>query len=744
MNCIFIEKSQQSSLPSSVQQALQDLLGRASLYLSSSDQDHLRLAFHFSYGAHIDHKRADGSPYIVHPIAVSALLADLHLDIETLCAAMLHDTIEDNEEVNEKIIADNFGETVAFLVNSVTKISYYDHQTAHPPEQGGHSGFNDKEVSAANLRHLILSSAKNFRALVIKLADRLHNMRTLENLSETKQQRIADETLSIYAPLASLIGMRQWKNEMEDIAFRTLNPSAYKRISQYIAHATEGVNQSKIDELCEMFRRLLRQKGIRVKRVYGRIKTPYSIMRKTSSKNLTVHELMDIVAFRVIVKNRRDCYSVLGAIHSKYRYLQNTFDDYISEPKGNGYRSLHTVIFFPNKPKDYRIEIQIRSLMMHEIAETGIAAHWRYKNKQTLSPEASEMFFRLQKEAEQDQQSELLMQELDLHSMSEEVIAYTPKGHLVRLQSGATVLDFAFHIHTDVGKRFKEALVDGRNVSMGYKINNGEKIEIITDDRCSPEEFWQNHAESPRAKLAIRHSLEFETFLYFEGFIQDIARQCDVPLLQKLDVLSMRSCFRRLGVKNLLELEKNLERAITLPEEILLSVQPDLSLSIDKMSREKISKVNEIEAENYHPDVLRCDYCLPIPGDTLLGVQHIDKGIIAHRDHCSELQKNYDNTHCFTQDVLLARSGIDSNLYRIALDCQMTHRPGMLGVVATAIGERGVSIQNVELLDVSETVFTMRFYLDVQHKTQIDGIEKTVRARASDMIKVNRPMMSPA
>ncbi|NQY82908.1 MAG: bifunctional (p)ppGpp synthetase/guanosine-3',5'-bis(diphosphate) 3'-pyrophosphohydrolase, partial [Alphaproteobacteria bacterium] len=370
-------------------------------------------------------------------------------------------------------------------------------------------------------------------------------------------------------------------------------------------------------------------------------------------------------------------------------------------------------------------------------AETCIAAHWRYKNNRTLSPEATDLITKLQQDVSDKQMGSIIMGDVNLDSLSEEVITYTPQGHLARLPSGATVLDFAFHIHTEVGLHFKEALVNRQNVVMGHQLVHGDEVEIITDPETRPEEYWKRYATTQRALSGIQQALSAEALRYFENFVLDIARQLDVVLVTKIDINIMRRVFKRLGVKDLKSLEEGLVKVQILPQEILHAVKPNLKID---QSRQKTGK-NTIETKDFGYIVRRCHFCQPLPGDRMYGVSVINKGTIAHRTDCHAFSP-YLDTHCFIEDVSLERAGIGTyQEYPVLLDCTMTHRAGMLGLIATAIGDRGINIQGVECIKRDDRHYSLRFDLLVQHKSQIDGIEKTVRARASDSIEISRPIL---
>ncbi|MGB9668221.1 MAG: RelA/SpoT family protein, partial [Thermosulfidibacteraceae bacterium] len=432
-------------------------------------------AFEIASKAHEGQKRASGEPYITHPVEVALTLAEMKMDPETVAAGLLHDVLEDSG-VSKETLENTFGKDITFLVESVTKLSKIE---AKSPLQ--------REVEP--LRKMLLAMAQDIRVIIIKLADRLHNMRTLHYIQkEEKRKRIAQETLDIYAPIAHRFGLARIKWELEDLAFKELNPSMYRYIETHVAKSREE-RERLVNELIEFVKKRLEEKGIKA-HVEGRPKHFYSIYKKMVESNLSFEELYDLIALRIIVNTVDECYIVLGIIHSLWPHIPGRFKDYIAMPKPNMYQSLHTTVV---GPKGEKIEFQIRTWEMHRVAEEGIAAHWKYKEKIKEVREEDKVYSWLRRVIEMDKDVDNykeFIKNLKLDLFPEKIYVFTPKGDILTLPKGATALDFAYAIHTEVGHHCAGAKVDGRLVPLDYELKSGEKIEIITSPHQKPSKDW--------------------------------------------------------------------------------------------------------------------------------------------------------------------------------------------------------------------------------------------------------------
>ncbi len=457
-----------------------ELVDRVLSYDPNADEALLNRAYVFSLQAHGSQKRASGDPYFSHPIEVAGILTDLHLDDETIATAILHDTVEDTVATPEEIER-VFGPSVARLVDGVTKLSKIEAQT-------------ESERAAENLRKFLLAMSDDIRVLLVKLADRLHNMRTLHHIpNPDKRRRIARETMDIYAPLAERIGMYEFMKEMQTLAFKELEPEAFESIDKRLTQLKEG-GGDRIAKIGSGLKLLLSRAGIEAD-ISGREKHPYSIWKKMAERHISFEQLSDIMAFRAIVPSEEDCYRALGIIHRRWPMVPGRFKDYISTPKRNGYRSLHTSVIHADNT---RVEIQIRTQEMHEEAELGLAAHWAYKQDK-VRPETQVSWIRdLVEILDHAESPEELLEHTRMAMYQDRIFAFTPKGELHQLPKGATPIDFAYAVHTDLGDQAVGAKINGRVVPLRTEIVNGDQVQIITSETGSPAPSWFLSTKRPR------------------------------------------------------------------------------------------------------------------------------------------------------------------------------------------------------------------------------------------------------
>ncbi len=473
---------------------IQEILDEVSKNNKDANLDLIQKAYIYAATAHAGQTRLSGEPYLSHPLAVAYLLAQHGFDEFTVCAGLLHDTVEDTKATLEEIDS-QFSEEVADIVDGVTKISMIPFDTK-------------EEAQAENIRKMILAMSHDIRVLMVKLADRVHNMRTLGFQKVHKQKRIAQETMEIYAPLANRLGLHKLKLELEDLSFKYLKPDVYAQISQWLDE-NQVVERQIIDKVMDSLKQLLKDNDINGT-VRGRIKHIFSIHKKMTEQHLTLDEMHDIMAFRVLVNDLRDCYAVLGLVHSRWRPVHGRFKDYISTPKTNGYQSLHTTVI---GPEGERIEIQIRTEDMHRQAEHGVASHWLYKEGGRVNPRDLEQFAWLREIFERprdESDSKEFMHSLRLDLFNDEIFIYTPRGDVKELPKGATPLDFAFHIHTNVGMHCAGAKVNGKLVPLGTELKNSDTVEVITDKSRFPNRDWLKLVKTAKARSRIQRYLRTE------------------------------------------------------------------------------------------------------------------------------------------------------------------------------------------------------------------------------------------
>ncbi|MCX8722864.1 RelA/SpoT family protein [Lactobacillus sp. B4005] len=626
-------------------------------YMNDEQIAFVEKAYEFAENAHKEQKRASGQPYIVHPTQVAGTLATLGLDPDTIAAGFLHDTVEDTEVTNDDI-KNIFGKDVAFIVDGVTKLNKYEYKS-------------HQEFLAENHRKMLIAMAKDIRVIMVKLADRLHNMHTLEHLRPDKQRRIASETMDIYAPLADRLGIGTIKWELEDLSFHYLNPKAYYRIVNLMS-LKRSEREKYIQDAINTLKESLDGLGITYD-IHGRPKHIYSIYKKMVNKHKDFNEIYDLLAVRVIVKTVKDCYAVLGAVHTKWKPMPGRFKDYIAVPKVNGYQSLHTTIIGPGgRP----LEIQIRTEQMHEVAEYGVAAHWAYKRgnfsgvEQTSSNEKLDMVREILELKDETQDAGEFMKSVKSEIFSDRVYVFTPKGEVYELPKGSVTLDFAYEIHTQVGSHAVGAKVNGKLVPLDYKLKNGDVIDIMTQSNASPSRDWVDMVKTSRARNKIRryfrnldreHSIE-----QGEQMIADNLREQNFSpkefmdkdhieqLLQQLNYHTADEMFASVGFGDLSAIsvvnrltadirhEDEKKRQKQLEEEILNSGQKAVSeTNNSNSSAMKVKHKNGVVIQGISDLMLHLAKCCnPVPGDKIVGYVTKGRGVTIHRSDCRNIVHN--------------------------------------------------------------------------------------------------------
>ena len=520
-----------------------DLIKKVESYNKFFNPKTLSKAYTFALNAHKDQKRDSGDPYLIHPVAVADILTDLKLDSATIATGLLHDTIEDTK-VTYKNVEKEFGKEVADLVDGVTKIS----------ELEGKIIENSK---AENIRKLILATSKDIRVLLVKIADRLHNMRTLDSISDDgRKKRIAKETMEIYAPLSDRMGMNHIRDELEDLSFKKLNPDARNLVVERLSLNKKN-RENSFKEISNNFTKVLKNNGVKAK-IVGREKTPFSIWRKMQSKRVSLEQLTDIIGFRVIVEDVKTCYKVLGILHSNWSTIPGRFKDFISTPKINNYKSIHTAVIGPNKE---RVEIQIRTEQMNEFAERGIASHWIYKSSEKVSHLALKEYGWLRdlvEIMEKDTSPEHFLEYTKLQMFQDNVFCFTPKGEVIKLPRGASAIDFAYAVHTKIGDSLKLCEINGRGSPIQSFLKNGDMVKIVGSKNTSPSLQWLAYAKTGKARAAIRRYWHNETIINKQDEKKYISSLCiKIPNLPgKLGEVSSLIGFHQNNIMNMEIIDK--------------------------------------------------------------------------------------------------------------------------------------------------------------------------------------------
>ncbi|MDQ2891670.1 MAG: bifunctional (p)ppGpp synthetase/guanosine-3',5'-bis(diphosphate) 3'-pyrophosphohydrolase [Pseudomonadota bacterium] len=661
-----------------------ELVDRVLDYDPDADEALLNRAYVFSMQAHGSQKRASGDPYFSHPIEVAGILTDLRLDAETIATAILHDTIEDTLTTPEEITR-LFGDNVARLVDGVTKLSKIEAQT-------------ESERAAENLRKFLLAMSDDIRVLLVKLADRLHNMRTLHHIANPdKRRRIAKETMDIYAPLAERIGMYEFMKEMQSLAFEQLEPEAYQSVTRRLDQLKEG-GGNKIAKIASGLNLLLQRAGVEAD-VSGREKHPYSIWRKMAERHISFEQLSDVMAFRAIVPTVQDCYRTLGIIHRRWPMVPGRFKDYISTPKRNGYRSLHTSVFHADNA---RIEIQIRTADMHAEAEFGLAAHWAYKENKVRADTQHSWIADLVEILDTAGSPEELLEHTRMAMYQDRIFAFTPKGELIQLPKGATPIDFAYAVHTDVGEQSVGAKINGRVVPLSTVIENGDQVQILLSKAQTPQAAWLNFAITGKALAAIRRHLRHkerdELIALGRTLYEDIVHR--LPAVVGAD--AMDHALQRLGLIDDAQLMMAIARRTLSDATVMEALMPG-SAGADIAGT--VPQSHAISIRGLTPGVAfdLADCCHPVPGDRIVGLRRPDAGIEVHAIDCVGLadlaERGDDETDWVDVDW---GDKADGAVARIAV--QVKNEPGSLGVVSSIIGAHKINIIALRL-DTRDTQF---------------------------------------
>jgi GTP pyrophosphokinase len=673
------------------------LTDRIRTYNPAIDDDLLSTAFSFAEKAHRGQMRASGEPYFTHPVEVAHILADLHVDPATIITALLHDVVEDTG-VSLEVIRAQFTDEIAQLVDGVTKLTQIEMRS-------------DNE-QAENFRKFVLAMSEDIRVLLVKLADRIHNMRTIDHITKRKKrERIAEETLLIFAPLAERIGMTDFQHELEDRAFSVLNSSMRGTILSKIEDMS-AQSKKTVRDICAELAITLSRHDLK-NSVSGRRKSPYSIWQKMQREEVHMEELSDIMAFRVIVPSASDCYRALGVLHQTYPMVMGRFKDYISIPKRNGYESLHTGIIGPKKKK---IEVQIRTAHMHEVAEHGVAAHWRYKSdgKPVNSSEYRQLKWinDLVHILDDAVSSSEFLEHTQMEMYADKVFCFTPKGRLIPLPKGATAVDFAYAVHSDIGDTCIGVKVNGKTRRLTTVLNNGDQIEILTSSTATPDPEWENFVATGRAKAQIRRFMRVERQKEFaqlgRALVQKSFRQAGkkldrkklLPVLAHFDVHSDDELFARVG-------ENQIQ-----PEDVLIQSFPaykPIEKSAANAKKKTTKPTLNIKGLKSGMAVHHGRCCSPLPGERIIGIVTTGKGITVHRVDCQNLEKFSAMPELW---VDIEWEHDTPNIVSARLDTVITNERGSLAAVTALISDHGGNITNIQL--VTRTLDFFTFVIDVE------------------------------
>ena len=709
-----------------------DLCAVLETYLEPKDVADVYRAYLFGAEAHEGQIRASGEPYIYHPIEVARIMAGMHLDGKSLTAAILHDVIEDTPTVKERI-AEEFGADVAELVDGVSKITRIEFQS-------------QEEAQAENFRKMLLAMASDIRVILIKLADRLHNMRTIGVLSPERRRAIARETLDIYAPIANRLGVRQWAVELGDLAFAALYPLRYRVLSDAV-RKSHGNRKAVVEKIRNAILNQLAQEGMPAE-VVGREKNLYSLYKKMEQKHLPFDQVYDIYAFRVVVDKVDNCYRALGVIHNLYKPIPGRFKDYIAIPKANGYQSLHTVVF---GPFGVSIEVQIRTHEMNRIADTGVASHWLYKSGEEAADPVQQRALTWLKDLLDTQQKagnpHEFLEHLKVDLFPDEVYVFTPNGEIKKLPRGATVIDFAYDVHTDVGSRCVGAKVNHEMVPLRTTLRNGDHVEIITADWSHPNPAWLTYVVTSKARANIRSFLKNQKYTesiglgerLLEKALQDMGMELtevgqDVreQLLKSFKLKSWNDLLSEIGLGNRLAAVVARQLVPAAPTSKAEVESRFFGLFKRRSAREKSPLLAIRGTEGVVVNYARC--CRPIPGDPILGFLSAGRGIVVHTEDCPNVVRYRKHPDQWI-DVQWERD--IKGVFPVSIRVEVRNQRGVLASVAAAIAEQDANIDTVNFDDRDGKYTAMDFTLEVRDRVHLARIMRRVRALES-VVRINR------
>ncbi len=689
------------------------LIDSITKYNPATNKDLINRAFVIAEIAHQNQKRRSGDPYISHPLEVAKILTEYRLDDSTIITALLHDTIEDTK-LTLKEVRGEFGEEIASLVDGLTKIGKLDL-------------FTKEAEQAENFRKLILAMSNDVRVLIVKLADRLHNMRTINFLPEEKQQIIAKETIEVYAPLSGRLGIHSLKEELEELAFDVINPKARKIILDKLLSISSDSGEL-IDSIKADLSKEIKKNKINFT-IEGREKKPFSIWRKMNRKSISLEQLSDIYGFRIIVNSIDDCYRIIGIVHQKWNAIPGRFKDYISTPKINDYQSIHTTILGPD---NNRIELQIRTSSMNDLAERGVAAHRNYKDKSIENERQNYPWLDdLLEMLEQGESSQDFFESTKLELFQDQVFCFTPKGRIIALPIGATPIDFAFEVHTDVGMKCIGCRVNGLNAPLYAELDNGDEIEIITDDKSLPPMAWEKIALTGKAKIAIRRINKEKIKNQYSELGKQILDKLLKSSTDAKKIPNMKDFCKKFGLKSAADLYSKIGRGEITPESIRKA-----------FLKMKIIKVNEDPNSAFDPTINAvsipvrgfdknipfkfADNSRVVPGDKIFGVIDGEEGITIYSKQSKNLVKYSENAASFidlTWDI--ENNLTERYIARVMIDCK--NEVGALAKITRAIGLSNANIENLKLVSRSRDFYKLDIDIGVFHLSHLNLVISSIR-----------------
>lgn len=700
-------------------EAVLDLRDLLNTYLDPDKVAIILNAYKVGAEAHEGQVRKSGEAYILHPVEVAVILARMRMDYASIAAAILHDTLEDTH-LDKYQLSRQFGAEIADLVDGVTKLEKIKFRTR-------------QEADAESFRKLLLAMSEDLRVIFIKLADRMHNMRTLDSMAPDSRRRIARETLSIYAPIADRLGMNNIKSELEDLGFKNLHPWRYQVVVKEV-EAISGDRQVIVETITQDIKKRLDESGL-PHRIIGREKTPYSIYMKMQKQNLTFSNVTDVYAFRIITHSEPHCYQALGAVHNLYRPRHGAFKDYIALPKPNGYQSLHTVLYSPyNVP----VEIQIRTEEMDIVAEQGAAAHWLYKSGDTKNVSsavrARQWLMRLVDIQKHTGDSLEFLEGAKSDLFPDDIFVFTPTGKIISLRRGASALDFAYAIHTQVGDRAVAAIVDKHSVPLGTPLANGQTIKIETDPQVQPVTEWLQIVATAKARAAIRHhlkSLGAEDTVSLGNQLLEKALLARNSSLDDVSSRKLRKYLKKNRYSGIEELFTDLALGQQLANLVAAVLAPDKLRRLN--SKDIVTEALTVAgSEGSALSFANC--CHPIPGDPVMAYLSAGKGVVVHRIECNNVSEFYKHPD---RCVDVQWAGITTGTFEVALTILARHISGVLASISASIGDAGANIEKVQQSETNPDTASLLFHILVDDRDHMAKVIRRLR-RNANVLRVTR------
>ncbi|MHA6332975.1 RelA/SpoT family protein [Qipengyuania sp. CAU 1752] len=682
-----------------------ELIERVKAYDPDADEALLNRAYVYTVQKHGSQKRASGDPYFSHPVEVAGLMTDLKLDQDSIITALLHDTVEDTLATIEDIEA-NFGKNIARLVDGVTKLSKIEQM----PEN---------ERAAENLRKFLLAMSEDIRVLLVKLGDRLHNMRTLHFISKPeKRQRIARETMDIYAPLAERIGMYEYMREMQALAFEQLEPDAYKTITDRLTQIRDQ-DGGQVDAIALKIKQALAEAGLKVE-VSGREKHPYSIWTKMAERHVNFEQVTDIFAFRIITDNIDDCYRAMGVLHNVWQFIPGRFKDYISTPKNNGYRSIHTSLIYENS---MRVEVQIRTREMHQRNEFGLAAHWAYKQHET--PDGAVGWLRdLIEIVDASHDAEELLEHTRLAIYQDRIFAFTPKGALFQLPKGATPVDFAFAVHTDLGAQTVGAMINGRHMPLRTVLNNGDVVEIIKGREAEPQLNWLGFVVTGKARAAIRRAVRQKEYAEVAELGRKLFDDIAARVPAKIGKKALREALKRLEMEEEEDLMHAIGAAEIEDQQVMEALVPGCTANFEEDAPDWSKRDKAISIRGLTPGVgfRLAECCHPVPGDRIVGTRKPGEGVEVHTIDCLTLASGIDSDWIDLQWGKRSQGAVGR------LRVTLYDRPGTLAEMANIFAKNHVNVMSLVQTTLDHPFTSYDIDLEVQDLAHLTRMLSALRA----------------